>query len=316
MNGGGKTRILIVDDTPEIANLLARMLTNENREAVPFFNGGMLLGEAVNQPPDLIIIDINMPDMNGYELCNELKKQPRLGGVPVIFLSSYHDIENKMRAFSMGGVDFITKPFQIEEVEARVDTHLKILGMQRELKEYSLELESNLSEIQNMNLSLQKANSMLELQSSRASLLFEMLESLQTVSTEKDVWETARSFSNKLMPDSSGAAYFPEGPAEQYKKIFHWGGFADEGRPFRAAGCRALQEGKIHFVDPDAGVAELPDCRFCNETSNNGSSAERITHCCVPLEVAGGKPGLFHVRHVAPDNTEGKAVLNLKIAVH
>src|SRR4051812_8862955 len=92
-------------------------------------------------PPDLILLDINMPEMNGYEVCEQLKADDRLQGIPVIFISALTEQLDKVKAFALGGVDYLTKPFQMEELHARVETHLKLRGLQIELEEYSRQLE-------------------------------------------------------------------------------------------------------------------------------------------------------------------------------
>jgi hypothetical protein len=89
------------------------------------------LAAASQEPPVLILMDINMPEMNGYDVCDQIKASPRLCGIPVIFLSALNAIENKVKGFRSGGVDFISKPFQFEEVQARVETHLKLRRSQQ-----------------------------------------------------------------------------------------------------------------------------------------------------------------------------------------
>ena len=94
---------------------------------------GALGGPKVS--PDLILLDINMPEMNGYEVCEHLKADKDLAGIPVIFISALNENMDKVKAFAIGGVDYITKPFQMEELHARVETHLKLRRLQVELEE-------------------------------------------------------------------------------------------------------------------------------------------------------------------------------------
>lgn len=98
-------------------------------------NGQMALKSAQAIPPDLILLDINMPQMNGYEVCKQLKIHEKTKRIPVIFLSALDDVFDKVAAFKVGGVDYITKPFQDEEVIARVQTHLNIQLLQKTLQE-------------------------------------------------------------------------------------------------------------------------------------------------------------------------------------
>jgi CheY-like chemotaxis protein len=123
--------IMAVDDNPANLKLLEDMLCQSGYEVRSFPRGRLALAAADQEPPDLILLDINMPEMNGYEVCEQLKSSPRLCGVPVIFLSALNDVEDKVKGFRSGGVDYISKPFQFEEVQARVETHLKLWRAQQ-----------------------------------------------------------------------------------------------------------------------------------------------------------------------------------------
>lgn len=141
-----KADILVVDDTPENLTLLVKMLREQGHKARPLPNGRMALQAAENHPPDLILLDIMMPDMDGYEVCRLLKKNPVLKDIPVIFISALSDTLDKVDAFSAGGVDYIAKPFRFEEVNARVKTHLSIRRMQLEMAQHNRDLELLVSE--------------------------------------------------------------------------------------------------------------------------------------------------------------------------
>ena len=124
--------ILVVDDTPANLQMLADMLKRRGYRARPVPSGRLALLASKADPPDLILLDVNMPEMDGYEVCAELKKDESLAGIPVIFISAYGETVDKMRAFSAGGLDYITKPFHVEEVEARVAIHLQLRQQPRE----------------------------------------------------------------------------------------------------------------------------------------------------------------------------------------
>src|SRR6476620_7648707 len=126
--------ILIVDDTPANLQVLAGMLKDRGYKVRPVPGGKLALLAARRDPPDLILLDINMPEMNGYEVCEHLKSDESLKGIPVIFISALTDQLDKVKAFATGGVDYITKPFQMEELHARVETHLKLRRLQIELE--------------------------------------------------------------------------------------------------------------------------------------------------------------------------------------
>lgn len=127
--------VLVVDDTPANLTLLCGILKERGYRARPVPSGELALQAAAAEPPDLVLLDIGMPGMDGYEVCARLKSDPRLTDTPVIFLTAHTDTANKVRAFAVGGVDYVTKPFQAEEVLARVATHLELRRQARALQE-------------------------------------------------------------------------------------------------------------------------------------------------------------------------------------
>lgn len=142
IDGAGQpASILVVDDTPANLQVLAGMLKDRGYKVRPVPSGKLALLAAQRDPPDLILLDINMPEMNGYEVCEHLKADAKLKGIPVIFISALTEQLDKVKAFAIGGVDYLTKPFQMEELHARVETHLKLRRLQIELEEYSRHLE-------------------------------------------------------------------------------------------------------------------------------------------------------------------------------
>ncbi|HAA28772.1 MAG TPA: hybrid sensor histidine kinase/response regulator [Cyanobacteria bacterium UBA8553] len=139
--------ILVVDDTPANLRLLVGILTEKGYKVRPVPNGELALSAARGFPPDLILLDIMMPEMNGYEVCSELKADERTCDIPVIFISAINDVLDKVKAFSVGGVDYITKPFHVEEVLARVEAHLTICKLQRNLQDKNEELTQTLQQL-------------------------------------------------------------------------------------------------------------------------------------------------------------------------
>jgi len=137
--------IVIVDDNPANLKLLEDMLLQQGHEVRSFPLGRLALAAALKSPPDLILLDINMPEMNGYEVCERLKGNPELSDVPVIFLSALNETDDKVKGFQSGGVDYITKPFQFEEVQARVETHLKLHSLDKTLKLQNGHLEETVA---------------------------------------------------------------------------------------------------------------------------------------------------------------------------
>jgi two-component system, sensor histidine kinase and response regulator len=126
--------IMIVDDNPANLKLLEDMLLQQGHGVSSFPLGRLALRAATKNPPDLILLDVNMPEMNGYEVCERLKATSELSDIPVIFLSALNETQDKVCGFRCGAVDYISKPFQFEEVHARVETHLQLHSLQRALK--------------------------------------------------------------------------------------------------------------------------------------------------------------------------------------
>ncbi|MBD1814845.1 response regulator [Microcoleus vaginatus DQ-U2] len=143
-----RANILVVDDTPENLRLLAGILSEKGYQVRPVPNGKLALSAAQKIPPDIVLLDIMMPEMDGYQVCQQLKASEITKDIPVIFISAINDVLDKVKAFAVGGVDFITKPFQVEEVLARIETHLKICSLQQTLQEKNQDLATALHQLQ------------------------------------------------------------------------------------------------------------------------------------------------------------------------
>lgn len=141
-----QTNILIVDDTPDNLRLLAKILESQGYIVRKALNGRMALQGVHRDPPALILLDINMPEMNGYEVCKKLKASEASAEIPVIFISALERVENKVQAFELGGVDYITKPFQEQEVLMRVKNQLLIRQQRQQLVEQNQRLEHEIEE--------------------------------------------------------------------------------------------------------------------------------------------------------------------------
>ncbi|HTA45234.1 MAG TPA: HD domain-containing phosphohydrolase [Bryobacteraceae bacterium] len=126
--------VMVVDDNPANLRLMEEMLRPRGYEVRSFPRGRMALAAAGQKPPDLILLDITMPEMTGYEVCERLKANPQLSKIPVIFLSALDALEDRLQGFRSGGVDYISKPFQFEEVQARVDAHVRLRRFQIQIE--------------------------------------------------------------------------------------------------------------------------------------------------------------------------------------
>ena len=156
-----KPYIMAIDDTPYNLEILKVILDTMQAEVVCASSGDEALGLVKERIPDLILLDIMMPHMDGYTLCGLLKNDPKTSAIPIIFLSALAEVENKVKAFEIGGVDYITKPFQTEEVIARVKTHLKLHHM---LEEINTLLRESFHELYTPLSLIQSSLSLLELE--------------------------------------------------------------------------------------------------------------------------------------------------------
>ncbi len=144
-----QANILIVDDKPANLDVLSEMLRQCGHKVRPATSGKLALQAAEKQPPDLILLDILMPGMDGFQVCRQLKNHQTLKKIPVIFISALTQAFDKVKAFKYGGVDYISKPFHVEEVVARVETHLKVTRYQMEMELKNKQLERALDELKN-----------------------------------------------------------------------------------------------------------------------------------------------------------------------
>ena len=159
-----RENILVVDDRPENLRLLSEILSKNNYKVRKVTSGKQAIAAAEIDPPSLILLDIMMPDMNGYEVCQYLKSQERTAEIPVIFLSALDKTFDKVKAFEVGGIDYVTKPFQFEEIIIRVQNQLTILrqknilkNQQKLLSEQNIQLKQEIEERQQIEIALEKA---------------------------------------------------------------------------------------------------------------------------------------------------------------
>ncbi|NER24038.1 MAG: response regulator [Symploca sp. SIO1C2] len=136
-----KPDILLVDDNPKNLRLLQMMLNDAGYKVRTILNGKLALRAVEIVKPDLILLDINMPGMDGYEVCQKLKSQEQTVDIPIIFISALNDIYDKVKAFEIGGVDYITKPFEVQEVLVRVKNQLLICQQKKQLQEKNEQLQ-------------------------------------------------------------------------------------------------------------------------------------------------------------------------------
>ncbi|WP_143288197.1 response regulator, partial [Calothrix rhizosoleniae] len=137
-----KKEILVIDDKPDNLQLLSSLLHRHGFNVSKAFNWQMTVDICKTKLPDLILLDIMIPDIDGYEICLRLKKWQLTTDIPIIFMSVLNDIFDKVKAFNAGCVDYITKPFAFEEVLARINNHLELRRVKTEILQLNYELEN------------------------------------------------------------------------------------------------------------------------------------------------------------------------------
>jgi two-component system, sensor histidine kinase and response regulator len=176
-----KGSILIVDDSPDNLRVLSITLAEDGYKSRCVTTGEMALISINNLPPDLILLDIRMPIMNGYDVCQKLKANPKTKDIPIIFLSAADDLAGKIKAFAMGGVDYITKPFQAKEVLVRIANQLTIQKLRNQLVEKNQRLHQEIDEHKHTSAALQDAKEAAEAASyAKSKFLATMSHELRT----------------------------------------------------------------------------------------------------------------------------------------
>ena len=159
-----KGKILAVDDTPANLEVISETLSDAGYTVVVAIDGERALKRLQNYQPDLILLDIQMPGIDGFETCRQIKSNPETSRIPIIFITAFADVESKVKGFSLGGVDYITKPFQEPEMLARVDTHLRLRqlnqNLEQQVSERTRELETTLEKLHEFQLQLVQSEKM------------------------------------------------------------------------------------------------------------------------------------------------------------
>ena len=155
--------ILVVDDTPANLHLLTDILKKYNYKVRPVPNGKLAISAAEINPPDLILLDIMMPDLNGYQVCQQLKNNEKTREVPIIFITAISEPIDKLKGFSLGGVDYITKPFDVKDVLIRVKNQLGVASLQTKLKSKNAKLNETIHQLQQAQKKIVKSEKSLAL---------------------------------------------------------------------------------------------------------------------------------------------------------
>ncbi len=183
--------ILAVDDTPASLRLLTDILNAEGYQVRSAINGELALRAAAAQPPQLVLLDVSMPGMDGFEVCQRLKQHPALEDIPVIFVSALSEMQDKLKGFDIGGVDYVTKPFQRDELLARVRTHLELHRLRHHLEDVVEERTNSLVQSE-----ARLMNNLLETVSAVAAMV--ELRDPYTAGHQRRVEQVANAIANEL----------------------------------------------------------------------------------------------------------------------
>lgn len=194
-------KILIIDDTPANIDVLCEMFESAGYEVLVAMDGTAGQSTAERSLPDLILLDVLMPGLNGFETCQELKRHSVTRPIPVIFLSAKDDPSNMVEGFRVGGVDYISKPFQKEEVLARVKTHLTMAGLHQELNQKNQALHEEIQRCKNAELEVKKLNLDLENRIAERTARLEVLNQdlEQDIAARKKAEEALQEFPRRII---------------------------------------------------------------------------------------------------------------------
>lgn len=185
MTSSSEATIMIVDDNHQNLRLLSGILSNRGYRVRIAPGGTMALKSIEKSLPDLILLDIMMPDIDGYTVCKQLKADEKTSDIPIIFISALNEVFDKVQAFSVGGIDYITKPFEIEEVLVRVKTHVTFRIMQKQQQQQNEYLQKQITERQRAETALREAHDVLEQRvQERTSELLQVNKKLQRLTRQ------------------------------------------------------------------------------------------------------------------------------------
>jgi light-regulated signal transduction histidine kinase (bacteriophytochrome) len=248
--------ILIVDDTPDNLRLLSAMLSDRGYEVRKAINGRMALIAVEAAHPDLILLDIMMPEMDGYEVCTQLKSSPKTEEIPVIFLSALNEINDKVKAFTVGGADYISKPFHEREVLIRVENRLMLRRLQKQLSEQNTKLLEQNEQLNQLNAELERSNQ--ELEQFAYVVSHDLQSPLQSIIGFVDL--LAYKYKNKLDEKANRYIYFIEDGAKRMQQLIQgllaYSRVGRKGGEFEPVDCKAIVEGVKHNLSASIAASQ------------------------------------------------------------
>jgi diguanylate cyclase (GGDEF)-like protein len=335
LRGENQPHILVVDDVPEMLNLLTDILSLHHFRVSPASSGNSALKSVEQETPDLILLDVDLPDMTGYEVCRRLKSDGKAGVIPVMFISGHEETADKVKGFQAGGVDYIKKPFHQEEVLARVQTHLALYGLRKQIERQNIRLQQEILERRQAEDELKEHKAHLEeTVSKRTEDLRNINEDLQHEIAERQNVELVLEQTNGKL-HSMVYEY-----GLRHQRIFLFNRMAE-----KLQSCNSLEEtypvigrfaeemfpataGAMFMFEPSGNRFEMSalwgralsgevsfgqdDCLALRKGKMNRGSdghsdsccrhlsgVERICSLCIPLLAQGETLGMLHLQHQA-----------------
>ena len=294
-DGDKGERILIVDDTLQNIQVLGTVLREQNYQINVAQNGMQALESVGKVPPDLILLDVMMPEMDGFEACKRLKADEDTRDIPVIFLTAKVETEDVVHGFDLGAVDYVTKPFNATELLARVHTHLELRRLRRELQEYNEQLEEKVAE---RTADLQRAHKQLQLQVRELEGRDRLAQAQMNASEADQVYEQVLSVLTMVLGVSQAKVYrFDEGEGQLVLKAAI--GLAGEGQLQMEEDLEGEPTVSVEADDPVAGALGAG-----RPVANNGEAL-------VPILYGEGALGVIWVNGLRSDDAGEEETLNV-----
>lgn len=258
MNSDVQGTILIVDDNPMNLQPLLLYLEKAGVDILIATSGERAIQQLTHSYPDLILLDVLMPDINGFETCRQLKANDTTKDIPVIFMTGLTDKVSKIRGFEVGGIDYVTKPLQHEEVLARIHTHLTIRKLQQQLQKQNVLLEEKNEQLHREIMERKRAEEALRRYNRELSLLQDMGDLLQTCHNEEETYVVIVNTCKKLFSSDSGCLCIMHESRTMLKNVGTWGNQSFDPRLFTGTNSDIPKHGKLHIIEnPGTGPLYL-----------------------------------------------------------
>jgi CheY-like chemotaxis protein len=280
LNPENKPLVLIVDDNPQNLQVLGNLLRDNGYKVAAAQNGALALDFVHTHQPECILLDIMMPEIDGIEICRKLKTQETTSDIPVLFITGLAETQHKIEAFEAGGVDYITKPFQAQEILVRVKTQIALRDMHKRLQTKNAQLEQEIEERRRVEQALWHHNRDL-------SLFDSLSKALQACRTETETYAVIANICEQLFPWDSGYIALLDDTHTMLQEAASWGDYpSSPRRAFPIDTCQGLRH-----VQETGMVEEVSSEQSCAHFDALGETAQE--HLCIPIGAPQEILGIF-----------------------